>query len=420
MISIKSLNWIKKQKIKQKIKVKISKISELNKWKYDKYKLFHISKKFFKIVGINIKTNFFKKGWDQPIIKQNEIGILGIVKNIQKNKYLLQAKLEPGNINKLQLSPTLQATKSNYSVVHGGKKVLFLNFFLGKQKYKSIQSEQAFRYYNKHNANIILNTNRKIIYSNQFRWFKKDEIFWLLKKKNLINMDTLSVFSCFIKKRNIDQPINNSQDIKRWISNNDKKYYLTTKIKAISDLKDWKITNKKIFHKNNNFFSIIGLNIISNTREVKKWSQPIIKGKKMSLAGFIMKDFNNTCHYLCRYILKPGSNKSTISCTVNTSDINNYRKLNTLSNFQKKIIKNFFLNEKTKFIYNNILSEEGGRFYHSQINYKATYLSKKKKLKTPNSYIWISQNQMIELIRKRKIDIEARLLFGIINIKETI
>ena len=420
MISIKSLNWIKKQKIKQKIKVKISKISELNKWKYDKYKLFHISKKFFKIVGINIKTNFFKKGWDQPIIKQNEIGILGIVKNIQKNKYLLQAKLEPGNINKLQLSPTLQATKSNYSVVHGGKKVLFLNFFLGKQKYKSIQSEQAFRYYNKHNANIILNTNRKIIYSNQFRWFKKDEIFWLLKKKNLINMDTLSVFSCFIKKRNIDQPINNSQDIKRWISNNDKKYYLTTKIKAISALKDWKITNEKIFHKNNNFFSIIGLNIISNTREVKKWSQPIIKGKKMSLAGFIMKDFNNTCHYLCRYILKPGSNKSTISCTVNTSDINNYRKLNTLSNFQKKIIKNFFLNEKTKFIYNNILSEEGGRFYHSQINYKATYLSKKKKLKTPNSYIWISQNQMIELIRKRKIDIEARLLFGIINIKETI
>ena len=40
-------------------------------------------------------------------------------------------------------------------------------------------------------------------------------------------------------------------------------------------------------------------------------------------------------------------------------------------------------------------------------------------LNKPNSYIWISQNQMIELIRKRKIDIEARLLFGILNIKET-
>tara|TARA_B100000965_G_scaffold402682_1_gene429133 strand:+ start:528 stop:1790 length:1263 start_codon:yes stop_codon:yes gene_type:complete len=419
MISINSLNWIRKQKIKQKIKIKINKISKLDKWKYDKYMLFHVSKKFFKIIGINIKTNFFKKGWDQPIIQQNEIGILGIIKNIKENKYLLQAKIEPGNINKLQLSPTLQATKSNYSIVHGGKRVLFLNFFLGKQKFKSIQSEQAFRYYNKNNANILLNTNRKIDHSNQFKWFKKDEIFWLLKKKNLINMDTLSVFSCFIKKRSLDLPVNNSKDIKRWILNNDKKYYLKTKIKAISDLKDWNITKDKIIHKNNNFFSIIGLNIISNTREVKKWSQPIIKGKDMSLAGFIMKDFNKTCHYLCRYILKPGSNKSTISCTVNTSDIKNYKKLNTLSNFQKKIIKEFFLNKKTNFIYNNILSEEGGRFYHSQINYKAIYLKSNQNLNKPNSYIWISQNQMIELIRKRKIDIEARLLFGILNIKET-
>ena len=30
------------------------------------------------------------------------------------------------------------------------------------------------------------------------------------------------------------------------------------------------------------------------------------------------------------------------------------------------------------------------------------------------------QNQIIDLINKQKIDIEARLLFGIINLKETI
>ena len=215
-------------------------------------------------------------------------------------------------------------------------------------------------------------------------------------------------------------PINSFKDIKKWLLHNDKKYFLTTKIIALSALKDWKVLKSKIFHKNNNFFSIIGLNISSNSREVKKWFQPIIKGKKMSLAGFLMKDFQNTRHYLCRYILKPGSNKSTISCTVNTSDIRNYKKLNTLSEFQKKIIKKYFINNKSNFIYNNILSEEGGRFYHSQINYKAICLNQKKIIKKPNSYIWISQNQMIELISKRKIDIEARLLFGIINIKETI
>ena len=30
--------------------------------------------------------------------------------------------------------------------------------------------------------------------------------------------------------------------------------------------------------------------------------------------------------------------------------------------------------------------------------------------------MWISQNQMIKMIKRKKIDIEARLLFGCINI----
>ena len=34
-------------------------------------------------------------------------------------------------------------TKSNYSIVHGGKRVLFLNFFLGKQKFKSINTKSG-------------------------------------------------------------------------------------------------------------------------------------------------------------------------------------------------------------------------------------------------------------------------------------
>ena len=45
------------------------------------------SKRFFKIVGIKINSNFYKKKiWYQPIIVQNEIGILGIIKNIKTNK----------------------------------------------------------------------------------------------------------------------------------------------------------------------------------------------------------------------------------------------------------------------------------------------------------------------------------------------
>ena len=182
-MNLNMLEWIKKQKSIQKIRINKVNISKLNGWKYNKNQLFHKSNKFFKIVGIDIKSNYFKKNWDQPIIIQNEVGILGIIKDIKKNKYLLQAKLEPGNINKLQVSPTVQATKSNYSKVHGGKKIPYINFFLKKQKNKSLQSEQAFRYYNKYNSNIIYITNKKIKITKKFKWLSLNEIYYLLKKK---------------------------------------------------------------------------------------------------------------------------------------------------------------------------------------------------------------------------------------------
>ena len=42
---------------------------------------------------------------------QNENGISNKKKINNEYKYLLQTKLEPGNINQLQISPTVQATK---------------------------------------------------------------------------------------------------------------------------------------------------------------------------------------------------------------------------------------------------------------------------------------------------------------------
>ena len=50
----------------------------------------------------------------------------------------------------------------------------------------------------------------------------------------------------------------------------------------------------------------------------------------------------------------------------------------------------------------------------------ACKLDKNQDIELPEHYIWLSQNQMIDLICKQKIDIEARLLFGIINFRETI
>ena len=164
--------WIFKQKKINNIFIKKKNLDDLVNWKVSKDKIYHKTRKFFQIVGIRVFTNLNKTTWDQPIMVQNENGILGIIrKKFNKEyKYLLQAKLEPGNINQLQLSPTVQATESNYKRVHGGKKTKFLEYFI-KKKFvvKSKQSEQGLRYLNKFNTNYLVDIKKKLQLPKNFK-----------------------------------------------------------------------------------------------------------------------------------------------------------------------------------------------------------------------------------------------------------
>ena len=73
---------------------------------------------------------------------------------------MMQAKIEPGNLNIVQLSPTLQATRSNYTRVHGGKSPNYLEYFNGERDVyvlvDQLQSEQGARFLQKRNRNIIV------------------------------------------------------------------------------------------------------------------------------------------------------------------------------------------------------------------------------------------------------------------------
>ena len=418
-MNLKLSSWFKAQQKINKINISFVDFPNVKNWTANNNEIFHNSKKFFKIIGVKVKTNFYKKNWDQPIILQNEIGILGILKNLKNNKYLLQAKVEPGNINKLQFSPTVQATKSNYNQVHGGKKVPYLDYFLNiKKKFNHNQSEQGFRYFNKLNSNILVGIKKNIKLKQGFIWVSLAQLCEMVRKKNLLNMDTLSVVSSNISLNKIDNSINKLKAINQWIKKKDKSFFLKSSIIPLSELKDWQYDKKSITHKNKKHFSIIGIKIKTNKREINEWSQPILKGKNLAIAGFIIKKINKTNHYLCRYILKPGLKKSALTCTANSSDLKRYKQDNNLSTFQKNIIGNYFLNKDLKKykIYDNIMSDEGGRFFHCQIRYLGLTLKENSKINLPSNYIWISHNQMVNLIKNKKIDIEARLLFGSLNI----
>jgi dTDP-4-dehydro-6-deoxy-alpha-D-glucopyranose 2,3-dehydratase len=168
----------------------------------------HESKGFFKIIGVRTSNASFrelgKPGWDQPIIDQGtESSIAGIIKKNFEGipHYLIQAKAEPGNYGKLQLSPTFQATFSNLQKAHKGRKPTFAEYFEEGTKhkitYKQWLPEDGGRFFKKRVLNMIVEVpdNEELGLKDDFIWLTLYQIKELLKEDNIVNSHVRSIIA---------------------------------------------------------------------------------------------------------------------------------------------------------------------------------------------------------------------------------
>jgi len=203
------IEWFNKKREESDMIVEEIGVKDLEKWNIEEKtgNLSHNSKGFFEIIGVKVSNTFDrevgKEGWTQPMIAKNPGGILGILmKKINGiPHYLLQAKAEPGNIGKLQLSPTLQATTSNLLKAHGGKLPLFAEYFDESNNLKIIyakwQSEDGGRFYLKSNYNMIveIDESKEMDIPDYFIWITLYQIKQLLKIENFVGPHVRGIIS---------------------------------------------------------------------------------------------------------------------------------------------------------------------------------------------------------------------------------
>ena len=203
------IQWFKKKREESDMIVEEISINELDKWNVDDNSgnMTHESGGFFEVIGVKVSNTFDrevgKKRWTQPMIAKNPGGILGILmKKINGiPHYLLQAKDEPGNIGKLQLSPTLQATTSNLLKAHGGVKPLFAGYFDEPKNAKIIyakwQSEDGGRFHLKSNHNMIVEVDKNVELDipDSFIWVTLYQIKQLLKIENFVGPHIRGIIS---------------------------------------------------------------------------------------------------------------------------------------------------------------------------------------------------------------------------------
>jgi oxidase EvaA len=202
------LDWLDYQRMYCKMRVKEVYMSELERWDIGTRtgNIFHETGEFFSIVGMHVREadNRETTDWFQPMIHQREMGILGLLVRMNESgvdEYLLQAKAEPGNVEKLLLSPTLQSTRSNLRKAHGGTKSRYAEFFETQGpwtiEYDCDQTEDGGRFYQKTNRNMIVRISEKqtIVIPDHFMWLTLAEIKDLLQYPCVINHAVRSIIA---------------------------------------------------------------------------------------------------------------------------------------------------------------------------------------------------------------------------------
>ena len=203
------IDWFNKKREESDMTVQEIGINDLDKWNVSSTtgNISHESKGFFEIIGVKVSNTFDrevgKKGWTQPMIANNPGGILGLLMKKFNGipHYLVQAKAEPGNIGKLQLSPTLQATTSNLLKAHGGTQPLFAKYFDEEENLNTVyakwQSEDGGRFHLKSNYNMIVEVNEdeELVIPDYFIWVTLFQIKQLLKIENFVGPHIRGIIS---------------------------------------------------------------------------------------------------------------------------------------------------------------------------------------------------------------------------------
>lgn len=430
------LSWIREQNRKITVNVRCMSFADIApEWQFDADgNLRHRTGRFFSIEGIRVRTNYGGvPEWEQPIINQPEIGYLGIItKEIDGILYfLLQAKVEPGNVNNVQLSPTLQATKSNYSQVHQGRKPLYLEYFLNAKPEQvlldQLQSEQSARFLRKRNRNIIIKVDEEIPVYDNFIWLTLAQIKTLESIDNIVNMDTRTVISgiplrledgaelpnvwCASMLKE-EQPYHKLTEILSWLTSLKCQYDLQVTPIPLSQAGHWHTTDTAIEHENGKFFKVIAAQVEINNREVKTWCQPLIAPAQQGLTAFVVKKINGTYHFLVQGKVESGNFDTvemapTVQCiTDNYTGKNNQPFVEYVLHARPEQIK-----------IDTLQSEEGGRFYQEQnrnliIEADDTFPTDN----LPENYIWVSYQQLMLFLHfNNYLNIQSRSLLSLIK-----
>ncbi|MFD9457901.1 NDP-hexose 2,3-dehydratase family protein [Streptomyces sp. NPDC059985] len=414
--------WLEERRRAHRFRVDRIAFADLDGWSFDPDtgNLGHRSGKFFTVEGLRVTTGSDgrERTWHQPIIRQPEVGILGIlVKEFDGvPHFLMQAKMEPGNRNLLQLSPTVQATRSNYTKAHKGADVRYIEYFTqpgrGRVLADVLQSEHGSWFYRKSNRNMLVEAVGDVPEHDDFRWLTLGEIGELLRQDNLVNMDARTVLACAPLQDTEAVALHSDTELLSWFTAERSRHDVSAERVPLAGIPGWKRGEDSIDHEEGRYFSVVAVGVQAGSREVSGWTQPLFEPTGVGVTAFLTRRIGGVPHLLVHARVEGG-----FADTVELGPTVQYTPPNYahLPREERPPFLDLVLGaDPARIRYEALHSEEGGRFLNAESRYLFLDTDEDQApLQAPPGYLWATPAQLTGLLRHNHyLNVQARTLLS--------
>jgi oxidase EvaA len=400
--------------------------ADLDGWHFEPGRgdLVHDSGRFFTVGGLRVEsTTGPVHRWSQPILFQPETGLLGLLlKRFDGVPHcLMQAKMEPGNHNGLQLSPTVQATRSNYTAVHGGRPVPYLEYFLGGAERTVLadvnQGELGTWFYQKRNRHMAVEVTGDVEVRDGFCWLSLAQLHELLAVDDLVNMDSRSLLACLPRRseRTADEEYHDRGELLSWLTGLRSSRDTSAVPIPLREVERWKVLPDRITHETGAFFDVRAVAVTGGQREVGGWTQPIIAPHGIGVVAFLTARLGGVPHVLTRARTEPGFlDFVELGPTVQAVP-ENYRHL---PGDEPALLDLVLQAPPADVRFDAVLSEEGGRLYHARNRHLIVEVDPARTAAVtapgsdgPPRFHWMAHDQLCGLLRhSHYVNVQARSL----------
>ncbi|MEU6776292.1 NDP-hexose 2,3-dehydratase family protein [Streptomyces sp. NPDC046759] len=417
--------WLEESRQAHPFRVERLPFAEADGWSFDEAtgNLGHRSGRFFTVEGLRVSTE--TRRWRQPIIRQPEIGILGILMQDFDGvpHFLMQAKMEPGNPNLLQLSPTVQATRSNFTGVHKGAPVRYLEYFAGPLRHRVVadvlQSEHGSWFYRKSNRNMVVevDADAEVPLADDFCWLTLGQIHELLARDNVVNMDVRTVLSCLSPflwpSGPEEEALTPTAELLGWLTG--QRATRDIEVSRIplreTEADGWRRGPDEIARPDGRYFSVVAVSVRAGNREVSSWHQPLFAPRGMGVAALVVREFGGVPHVLLQARAEPGFRGvvelgPTVQCVPDNCEPTD----------RPPLLDWVLSADPARVWYDTVHSEEGGRFLDAVARYTIVEADSTLPTRLPPEFAWFSVPQLGGLLRhEHYVSVQARTLLACLN-----